>query len=368
MIKYLDLKKINALHADEISAAIQKVIDSGWYIRGNALKDFEQAYARYIGTSYCVGCANGLDALMLILRGYLIKGHLRQGDHVLVPANTYIASILAITHCGLKPILVEPDAQTLQLDVSQIESHMTKRTRAILLVHLYGRCAFDERLAEIIPRNNLLLIEDNAQAHGCSYAGRHTGALGDAAAHSFYPGKNLGAMGDGGAVTTHDGELAEIISQLNNYGSSRKYVFPFQGFNSRLDEMQAAVLRVKLKYLDVENAERIRLANYYKNNIMASEAIQTPSLAFMRTNVFHVFPVFVSDRRRFMDYLAHCGVETLVHYPIPPHKQECYSEWNDKSYPITESIHQHEVSLPLNPSLTTDDVAYITDCINRSPL
>ena len=361
MIKYLDLKAINAQYDQEIHEAIRQVVDSGWYLKGEATKCFEQNYAEYIGTKYCIGCGNGLDALTLILRAYIEKGVMQPGDEIIVPANTFIASILSISECGLTPVLVEPSIDTFQIDDSLIEEAITERTKALMIVHLYGRCAYTEKIGMICKKYNLKLIEDNAQAHGCVFEGKKTGSLGDVAAHSFYPGKNLGAFGDAGAVTTNDKELAQVIEELGNYGSSKKYVFDYQGRNSRLDEIQAAILNVKLRHLDADNQHRRAVADYYINNVKHSEIIlPTPS-----DSVYHIFPILCERRDELEQYLKENGVETMIHYPIPPHKQACYKEWNDLSFPITERIHCQELSLPCHPTLKKEEADQIVSLLNR---
>lgn len=363
MIKFLDLKAVTAMHADEISAAVQRVVNSGWYLQGNENKAFAEEYARYIGTRYCVGCGNGLDALTLILRAYKEMGRLHDGDEVIVPANTYIATILAITENNLTPVLVEPRIDTFQIDDNLIERAITSRTRAIMIVHLYGLCAYTERINEICHNHNLLLIEDNAQAHGCRYNDRLTGSLGNAAAHSFYPGKNLGALGDGGAVTTDDEELANMIGALGNYGSERKYVFQYKGRNSRLDEIQAAVLRVKLKYLDADNALRRSIAMQYIEHI-DNPLLTLPSTDYCHSSVHHIFPVLCSERDRLQQHLLNQGIQTMIHYPIPPHRQQCYADMGLMSLPITERIHREELSLPLNPTLQQEEIELIIEAAN----
>ena len=366
MIKYLPLKQINDRYDAELREAVGRVMDSGWYLKGEHTQRFEKNYATYIGTKYCVGVANGLDALTLILRAYIEKGVMQPGDEVIVPANTFIASILSVSECGLTPVLVEPCIDTFQIDDSQIEEVITERTKALMIVHLYGRCAYTEKIGMICKKHQLKLIEDNAQAHGCfapmdNGQWRRTGSLGDAAAHSFYPGKNLGALGDAGAVTTNDKELAQIIEELGNYGSSKKYVFDYQGRNSRLDEIQAAMLDVKLRHLDEDNQRRQAVADYYINNVKHPEILlPTPS-----QSVYHIFPILCERRDELQQYLKENGVETMIHYPIPPHKQACYKEWNDLSFPITERIHRQELSLPCHPAMKQEEADQIVSLLNR---
>jgi len=364
MIPFLDLKGVNLQYAAELKEAAARIIDSGWYLQGSANATFEQHYAEYIGTQHCVGVANGLDALTLIYRAYIEIGVMAPGDEVIVPANTYIASILALTENGLKPVLVEPDIETLEMDDSLIEQHITSRTRSILIVHLYGRCAYTEKIGELCRKYHLKLVEDNAQAHGCQYTeGRRTGSLGDAAGHSFYPGKNLGALGDGGAVTTNDKELADCVRALANYGSQRKYVFKYRGRNSRLDEIQAAILDVKLRHLDDDNRCRQQIAHYYYDNIK-NPLIKMPRRLDDLQNVYHIFPVLCPERDRLQQYLTEQGIQTLIHYPIPPHQQECYKEWNTMSLPLTERIHEQELSLPISPILTIAEACQIVKALN----
>lgn len=363
-IPFLSLKSITEKYADEIHSAVQRVVDSGWYLQGKENETFENNYAKYIGTKYCIGCANGLDALIWILKAYKELGVMQDGDEIIVPANTYIASILAITENNLKPILVEPTFFNLEIDDSKIEERLTPKTKAIMIVHLYGRCAYTDTIATLCQKYNLKLIEDNAQAHGCYFGDKRTGSLGDAAGHSFYPGKNLGALGDAGAVTTDNQELAECIRALANYGSQKKYVFKYCGRNSRLDEIQAAVLDVKLKYLDQDNACRQKIANYYYDHIN-NPKILLPKRLNDRNNVYHLFPVFCEQRDEFQQYLKDKGIQTLIHYPIPPHKQECYRNWNSEFMPITEMIHKNELSLPISPILSLEDVEYVVKIINR---
>ncbi len=363
MLPYLDLQAVNGLHADEIHEAVRRVTDSGWYLLGEEVKRFELHYAQYIGTSECVGVANGLDALTLIYRAYIEMGLMREGDEVIVPANTYIASILAITENRLVPVFVEPRLDTLEIDEDRIEEAVTPRTRSVMIVHLYGRCAYTDKIGDICRRHQLLLVEDNAQAHGCRFGGQRTGAIGHAAGHSFYPGKNLGAMGDGGAVTTDDAELAAVVRSLANYGSSRKYEFRYAGRNSRLDEIQAAVLDVKLRHLDQDNARRWQIAHYYYDHI-DHPAVKLPERLPDAQNVCHIFPVFSKDRDRLQLHLADHGIQTIIHYPIPPHCQQCYPQYHALSLPVTEQIHREELSLPLHPALTDADVRQVTDAVN----
>lgn len=363
MIPFLDLKKINDRYHDEIVAAINRVIESGWYISGTENKKFEEEYSQYIGTRYTIGCGNGLDALTLIFMAYKELGILKDGDEVIVPANTYIASILSVSENGLTPLPVEPDKDTFQIDADRIEISITPKTKAILIVHLYGQCAYSEKIKDLCSRYNLLLIEDNAQAHGCIFDGKKTGSLGDAAAHSFYPGKNLGALGDGGAVTTDDLQLAQTARALANYGSESKYKFKYKGKNSRLDEIQAAILRVKLRHLDEDNSKRREIAGRYLKGIK-NNAIKLPSVSNFERNVFHQFPILSEKRDQLMKFLESRGISTLIHYPIPPHLQSCYKEWNNRNYPVTEHIHKHELSLPISPVMTDEEICHIIKTIN----
>ena len=365
MIPFLSLKDVTDLHSLEINEAVTRVVNSGWYLQGQENERFEANYSKFVGNEYTIGCANGLDALIWIFRAYIEMGVMKPGDEVIVPANTYIATILAITENDLVPVLVEPKLNTLQLDDDLIEAAITPKTKAIALVHLYGRIAYTEKIAQICKKYNLKLVEDCAQSHGCLYSdGRMTGNLGDAAGHSFYPGKNLGALGDGGAVTTNDPELAAAVRALANYGSSKKYVFKYTGRNSRLDEIQAAVLDVKLKYLIEDNAHRKEVAKYYIENIN-NPLITLPDTLPYESNAFHLFPILCEKRDELQKYLEENGVGTVIHYPIPPHKQECYKEWNEMPLPITEYIADHELSLPIGPAITMDDVAYVTNLINK---
>ncbi|NLB77877.1 MAG: aminotransferase class I/II-fold pyridoxal phosphate-dependent enzyme [Clostridiaceae bacterium] len=364
MIKFLDLQKVTAMYRDEYDAVIKKILDKGWYLQGDANMQFEDHFAQFIGTKHCICVANGLDALIWILRAYIEMGVMQPGDEVIVPANTYIASILAITENGLSPILVEPRIDTLEIDDAKIEQAVTPRTKAILIVHLYGRCAYTDKIGAICKKHHLKLIEDNAQAHGCYFDHRRTGAIGDAAGHSFYPGKNLGAFGDGGAVTTNDAELAGVVRALANYGSYKKYVFKFCGRNSRLDEIQAAVLDVKLQHLDEDNSNRKEIAQYYIDHLNHND-ICMPITLPKDQNVFHIFPILCTRRNELHDYLELQGVQTIIHYPIAPHKQECYKMWNDHSFPITEQIADQELSLPISPVMTLDEAKKVVELINE---
>ena len=364
MIPFLSLKDVTARYADEIHEAVSRVIDSGWYLQGHENEQFERHYADYIGTKYCIGCGNGLDALIWIYRAYIELGIMQPGDEVIVPANTYIASVLAITENGLKAVLVEPDPMTLELDENTIEEAITPRTKSILLVHLYGRCTYTDKIGELCARHGLHLVEDNAQAHGCRFDGRHTGSLGEAAGHSFYPGKNLGALGDGGAVTTNNKELADCIRTLANYGSQKKYVFKFRGRNSRLDEIQAAVLDVKLRHLNDDNRVRQQVAAYYYDNIK-NPLVTLPTRLPDENNVYHLFPVFCERRDELQHYLLQNDIQTLIHYPIPPHQQECYAGvWPGLSLPITEKMAKQELSLPISQVISQEDVEKMVEVLN----
>lgn len=368
MVKFLDLKSVTGLHGAEISEAVERVVDSGWYLQGEENRAFGSEYSGFIGTAHTVGCANGLDALILIFRALIETGRLRRGDRVLVPANTFIASLLAISENGLVPVPVEPDPETLQFDPVRAGEAMTPDVKAVLLVHLYGRCAYSRAVEEFVDRHGLLLVEDNAQAHGCLYGGtRRTGSLGIAAAHSFYPGKNLGALGDGGAVTTDDAGLADIITRLANYGSERKYVFRYQGRNSRLDEIQAAVLRVKLRYLDADNECRRRIARIYYEEI-SNPLVTIPPTEDMSANVFHIFPVFSRYRDKLQVWLGERGIQTLIHYPVPPHRQECYSGLLSGPLPVTERLANEELSLPISPAMAADEAREVVRAINEFKL
>ena len=369
MIPFLSLKDVTDSHAKEIREAVNRVVDSGWYLQGEENKRFEENYAKYIGTDYCIGCANGLDALIWIFRAYIEMGVMQPGDEVIVPANTYIATILAITENGLKPILVEPKFNTLEIDDDLIEAAITPKTKAIAIVHLYGRNAYTDKIGSLCKKYNLKLVEDNAQAHGCKHTdGRVTGSIGDAAGHSFYPGKNLGALGDGGAVTTNDPELAAAVRALANYGSQKKYVFKYCGRNSRLDEIHAAILDVKLKYLNEDNDHRRAIAKLYYEGIK-NPLISLPDQLDDAQNVYHLFPIFCHRRDELQIFLKENGVGTVIHYPIPPFKQECYAKesWNvpQLSLPITEKIHNTELSLPIGPTIIEEEVNKIINIINQ---
>lgn len=377
MIKFLDLRAFNDAHATEIEEALLRASRSGWLLRGEETRRFEEAYAHYIGCRHAIGCGNGLDALRLIFRAYMEMGILNEGDEIIVPANTYIASILAITDNRLTPVFIEPNIETLQIDDTLIEQAITERTRAILLVHLYGRCAYSKHIGELCSRYNLLLIEDNAQAHGCraqlaidnseltihNSQFKKTGSLGHAAGHSFYPGKNIGALGDAGCVTTNDDELAAVVRALGNYGSEEKYVFRYTGYNSRIDELQAAVLAAKLPYLDNDNKHRATIADIYYKGI-DNKLIRLPRYMPAENNVYHIFPIFCDNRDHLQQHLAKRGIETLIHYPIAPHQQECYSQYAHLSLPITEQIHRTELSLPIGPTLSVDEAQMVVEAVN----
>jgi len=377
MIKFLDLQKINAQYAAELKQAAAEVIDSGWYLLGERVKQFESNLANYIGVKHAIGVANGLDALRLILKAYIELGVMKEGDEIIVPANTYIATILAITDNRLKPVLVEPDINTYNLDLNLIEEHITERTKAIMVVHLYGLVCWGDKLEELAQKYNLKIIEDNAQAIGAEWEGRKTGALGDAAGFSFYPGKNLGALGDSGAVTTNDDELAEVVRAIANYGSKIKYQNEYQGLNSRLDEIQAAFLDIKLKYLNAENQRRREIAEYYLDKIINPAIIlpkqnnkqQTTNTKHRTTNnlahVWHLFVIRTQYRDKLQKHLTENGIQTVIHYPIPPHKQMAYKKWNDFNFLITEKIHEEVLSLPISPVIDNEAVMKVVYLINN---
>src|SRR5574344_953930 len=366
-IPFLSIKDVTALHGAEINEAVARVVNGGWYLQGKENEQFEKHYSEFIGCKHTVGCANGLDALIWIFRAYIEMGVMQPGDEVIVPANTYIATILAITENNLVPVLVEPKPNTLQLDDDLIEAAITPKTKAIALVHLYGRLAYTDKIGGICQKYNLKLVEDCAQSHGCKHTdGRVTGNIGDAAGHSFYPGKNLGALGDGGAVTTNDPELAAVVRALANYGSQQKYIFKYTGRNSRLDEIQAAVLDVKLKYLVEDNAHRKAVGKHYIDGLQ-HPSVTLPDTLPLESNVYHIFPILVSDGKRdaLQAYLEKNGVGTMIHYPVPPHKQECYKAWNDMELPVTEQIAAQELSLPMGPAIGFDQVDRVIALINR---
>lgn len=364
MITFLDLKGLNTQYRAELIESCTRVIDSGWYIQGNECKEFEKEFAWYCETKYAIGVANGLDALILILRAYKELGFMEDGDEVIVPSNTYIASILAISQNNLVPVLVEPDVNTYLIDPLKIEEKITSKTKAILLVHLYGQTCEMDKINEIAKRYNLKVIEDSAQSHGAYYKDKRSGNLGDASGFSFYPGKNLGALGDGGAVTTNDEELANTIKALGNYGSYKKYENIYKGINSRLDEMQAAMLRVKLKYLDKEVEKRREIANYYLQNIK-NDSVVLPTVRAEDNHVWHLFVIRTNKRDKLQKFFSDNRVQTLIHYPIPPHKQKAYQSWNNDSYPITERIHEQVLSLPISPVMKHKDIEKIVEILNK---
>jgi dTDP-4-amino-4,6-dideoxygalactose transaminase len=371
MIKFLDLKEINDSFEPQLLNSIRRVLDSGWYLLGNEVKAFEQEYAQFIGVKHCIGVANGLDALRLILKAYLEIGFLQEGDEIIVPANTYIASILAITDNRLIPVLVEPEINTYNIDPYKIEEKISERTKGIMIVHLYGQNAMHPEILRLVQKYKLKLIEDNAQAQGCFYGEKRTGSLHDVAGHSFYPGKNLGALGDAGAVTTDNDELADVIRTIANYGSKIKYQNLYKGLNSRLDEIQAAVLRVKLARLDADNQCRREIAQYYISNI-TNQSIILPATRNLQPvssytgHVWHLFIIRTSNRDKLQQYLHEHGIQTMIHYPIPPHKQNAYKELYHHSFPITEQIHQQVLSLPISPILKKEDVSYVINIINKA--
>ena len=366
MIKFLDLKAINLQYKNKIEEAILQVYQSGWYVRGNECEKFERDFSEFCGTKYCIGVANGLDALILIFKAYIELGKLKKGDEVLVPANTYIASILAILNNELTPILIEPDNNSFNIDnIHAFKNKITNNTRVIMPVHLYGQITDMTLINEIAEKHNLIIIEDAAQAHGAYYKSKRSGNLGHAAGFSFYPGKNLGALGDGGAVTTNDAELANTIRILSNYGSEKKYHNSLKGVNSRLDEIQAAILTIKLKNLDSESSRRREISKLY------SEGIKNPLVQFPKwdetkeNHVFHLYVIRCKKRDELKKYLLDNGIETVIHYPIPPHKQKAFEEWNDLSLPVTESIHDEALSLPIYPTLSNREINFIVQRINE---
>ncbi|WP_312669605.1 DegT/DnrJ/EryC1/StrS family aminotransferase [Stutzerimonas nitrititolerans] len=367
-VKFLDLQAVNKVYRKELIDAAVRVIDSGWYIQGSELSKFEEDFASYCGSKYCIGVANGLDALTLTLRAWKELGKLKEGDEVIVPANTYIASILAITENRLRPILVDPDPTSYNLCPIKVAASITPNTKAIIAVHLYGQLAPMPEIMALAEQHNLLVLEDAAQAHGASIAGRKAGNWGHAAGFSFYPGKNLGALGDAGAVTTNDAELAKTIRALGNYGSHKKYENIYQGVNSRLDEIQAAMLSVKLKHLDADTSRRKEIAIAYAqsiNNPAISQPIPADStMASLESHVFHLYVVRTQQRQELQEHLSAAGIQTLIHYPIPPHQQRAYQEWNQQSHPLTEAIHREVLSLPISPVMTDEDISAVVQACN----
>lgn len=363
MITYLPLKEITASYEPEISNALCSIVKRGWFLLGEECAAFEKEYAAYIGSSHCIACGNGYDALWLIFRAYRAMGILKDGDEVLVPANTFIASVLAITNNNLVPVLVDPDADSSLVSEEGLRSATTARCKAYLMVHLYGQCAYSNEINEFCRQRGIIIIEDNAQAHGCLYGGRRTGSLGDAAAHSFYPGKNLGALGDAGAVTTDNKELADTIAKLHNYGSTKKYHHEEVGVNSRMDEFQAVVLRIKLRRLDADNERRRAIAKQYISGI-SNPLVRLPEVKDFDAHVFHIFPLMSECRDKVMEALAKCGIQTQIHYPIPVHKQACYPKFGTLSMPIAERLSSQELSLPLHPLLTDAEISEIVSAIN----
>lgn len=366
MVKFLDLQKINAQYETEIQAAMQEVLSSGWYILGTAVKEFEAAYATYCGVKHCIGVANGLDALILILNGYMELGRLKIGDEIIVPANTFIATVLAISKVGCKPVLVEPNADNFLLDAEQVAAAITPKTKAIMPVHLYGQLTPMKGLQDLAKQHQLLIIEDAAQAHGAQQSdGSRAGALGDAAGFSFYPGKNLGALGDAGAITTNDDELANVVRILRNYGSEKKYHNQLVGVNSRLDELQAAILRVKLRHLEAETKARRAVAKAYDEGIKHPKVSLPTWQHAVADHVFHLYVIRCQERDALQVYLKEQGIQTLVHYPIPPHKQAAYGHLNEASLPITEAIHEEVLSLPMSPVLTEEEIKKVIETLNN---
>ena len=364
MIKFLDLQKVNLKHQQEIETKLSEVFRSGWYLMGQELSSFESNLSQYIGVRNAIGVANGLDALRLILRGYIEMGIMNRGDEILVPSNTYIASILAISDNGLVPVLVEPDINNYNIDITKIEEKITSKTKGILIVHLYGRTVFSEQLKNLAQKYQLKIIEDNAQAIGAKWNEKKTGNLGDAAGFSFYPGKNLGAIGDAGAITTNDDDLAKVIRALANYGSNQKYVNIYQGLNSRLDEIQAAILDIKLKYIDEENTVRKNIAKKYITEISNPKIILPENPTDINEHVWHLFVIRTEKRDELQKYLTENGIQTLIHYPIPPHKQEAYKEWSEQSFPISEKIHEEVLSLPISPVMENEEVEKVIEIVN----
>lgn len=363
MIKFLDIEKITQSFQPGLNKAVNNVINSGWYILGENVQKFEQEFAQFCGTSYCIGTANGLDALRIIFKAYMELGKITAGDEIIVPANTFIASMLAISENNLKPILVEPDISNYNIDPEKIEERITKQTKAVMIVHLYGQNAYCERIREIAEKYHLLIIEDAAQAHGAMCGTKRVGSIGDAAGFSFYPGKNLGALGDGGAITTNDPQLASVIRAVGNYGSHEKYIHNYKGLNSRLDELQAAILSIKLKRLDDDNNKRRKIARYYSQHIM-NRKLTLPIAKEDNSHVWHIYVIRTLKRQRLQRYLLDNDIQTIIHYPIPPHKQEAFKEFNELHLPITEKIHREVLSIPISPNLTTREVQRIVNALN----
>lgn len=364
MIPFLELKQINGKYQKEIDEALLRVAHSGRYISGNEVSAFENSFARYCGSEYCIGTGNGLDAIKIILCAYKELGIFQDGDEIIVPANTYIASILGISESGLTPVPVEPDINTYNIDPAKIEEKISTKTKAILAVHLYGRICPMDKLKDIALKYRLKLIDDAAQAHGAVYKGHKAGNLCDASAFSFYPSKNLGALGDGGAVTTNDSRLNEVVRAMANYGTTSKYINRYKGFNSRLDEMQAAILSVKLKYLDEEVKYRQKTASIYLSEI-DNDSIILPNINNITEHAFHLFVIRCMKRNELQKYLLEKGIQTAIHYPVPPHKQNAYKEWNNCTYPVTEEIHNEVLSLPMHIAISTDMSSYICDTVNK---
>lgn len=360
MIKFLDLEKINNRYREEIDSRIKNILDKGWYLQGEENENFTKNFANFCGTKFALGVANGLDALNLIIKAYGFGN----GDEIIVPANTYIATILAISENGCIPILVEPDIKTYNINPDSIEEKITSKTKAIMVVHLYGQAVQMEKIWKIAKKYNLKIIEDSAQAHGAIYQENRTGNLGDASGFSFYPGKNLGCIGDGGAVTTNDEELFNKIKAIANYGSDRKYHHIYKGVNSRLNEIQAAVLDIKLKHLDSDNNKRREISKYYRENIKNSKII-LPETYDEKSHVWHIFAVRTHNRDAFQKYLTEKGIQTIIHYPTPPHKQGAYKEWNNLSFPITEEIHNTILSLPISPVMTNSEIEKVVEVVNE---
>lgn len=363
-IPFLPLREINLQYDEEFNMAFNEVMNSGWFIMGVKVKTFEKDFAAFCGTKHCIGVANGLDALILILEAYKALGAMKEGDEVILPANTYIASILAVSKAGMTPVPIEPNENSFLIDVKRIEEKITSKTKAILPVHLYGQiCEMDE-INLLAKKYSLKVIEDSAQSHGAIYKGKRSGNLGDVSGFSFYPGKNLGALGDGGAITTNDNELAKTIYALHNYGSHVKYEFLYRGINSRLDELQAAFLSVKLKNLDAENNERRKVADFFLKNI-SNPKIKLPLLKNREQHVWHLFVVMTENRKHFQQYLSENGIQTVIHYPIAPHHQPAYVEWKDLSFPITEKIHREVLSIPISPIMKEEEMNYVVKIINQ---